>query len=209
MTSNKLETPKSVHTLPARQDEGLTLPSKQSKEGRLHVQTGFKRCMLFSSIKSCIQKICAVSLVRDALRVSCLCFGLGPAPRIFTNLLKVPVSVLRRLNILIIVNLDDMLLIGHTIEEKLIARDTVVFCLQQLGFVLNLQKSVLTPTQRIQFLGAAVDSLIMTLSRSEKKASKVQKQCQELLQKTQVLILELTKLIGLLSSTFKQYFQHK
>ena len=48
-----------------------------------------------------------------------------------------------------------MLLIGHTIEEKLIARDTVVFCLQQLGFVLNLQKSVLTPTQRIQFLGAA------------------------------------------------------
>ena len=110
---------------------------------------------------------------------------------------------------LIIVNLDDMLLIGHTIEEKLIARDTVVFCLQQLGFVLNLQKSVLTPIQRIQFLGAAVDSLIMTLSRSEKKASKVQKQCQELLQKTQVLILELTKLIGLLSSTFKQYFQHK
>ena len=189
--------------LPALQDGRLALPSKQSKEGRLHVQTGFKRCMLFSSIKSCIQKICAVSLVRDALRVSCLCFGLGPAPRIFTNLLKVPVSVLRHLNILIIVNLDDMLLIGHTIEEKLIARDTVVFSLQQLGFVLNLQKSVLTPTQRMQFLGAAVDSLIMTLSLSENKASKVQKQCQELLQKTQVLILELTKLIGLLSSTIQ------
>ena len=133
----------------------------------------------------------------------CLCFGLGPAPRIFTNLIKVPISVLRRLNILIIVSLDDMLLIGHTIEEKLIARDTVVSCLQQLGFVLNLQKSVLTTTQRIQFLGAAVDSLIMTLSRSENKASKVQKQCQELLQKTQMLILELTKLIGLLSSTIQ------
>ena len=83
MTSNKLETPKSVHTLPARQDEGLALPSKQSKEGRLHVQTGFKRCMLFSSIKSCMQKICAVSLSREALRVSLPLFWTRPSTKNF------------------------------------------------------------------------------------------------------------------------------
>ena len=29
----------------------------------------------------------------------CLCFGLGPAPRIFTKILKVPISLIRRLNI--------------------------------------------------------------------------------------------------------------
>ena len=52
----------------------------------------------------------------------CLCFGLGPAPRIFTKLHKV--AVLHRLNILIIIYLDDMLLIGHTIGESLIARDS-------------------------------------------------------------------------------------
>ena len=94
-----------------------------------------------------------------------------------------------------------MLLIGHTIEETLMARDTVIFLLQQLGSVLNLKKSVLTPTQRIEFLGVTVDSLIMTLSPVEEKVSKVKKQCQELVQKTQVSILELTKMIGLLSST--------
>ena len=105
----------------------------------------------------------------------CLCFGLDPARRIFTKLLKIPVSVLRRLNILIIVYLGDMLLIGHTIEETLIARDTVIFLLQQLGFVLNLKKSVLTSTQRIEFLGVTVDPLIMTLSLPEKKVSKVEK----------------------------------
>ena len=81
-----------------------------------------------------------------------------------------------------------MLLIDHTIEETLVARDTVIFLLQPLGFVLNLKKLVLTPTQRIEFLGLTVDSLIMTLSLPEKKVSNVQKQCQELLQKTQVLI---------------------
>ena len=61
--------------------------------------------------------------------------------------------------------------------------------------------SVLTPTQRIEFLGVTVDSLIMTLSLPEKNVSKVQKQCQGILQKRQVWILELTKLIGLLFST--------
>ena len=83
--------------------------------------------------------------------------------------------MLRRLNILIVVYLGDMLLIGHTIEETLIARDTVIFLLQQLGFVLNLKKSVLTSTQRIEFLGVTVDPLIMTLSLPEKKVSKVEK----------------------------------
>ena len=57
-----------------------------------------------------------------------------------------------------------MLLIGHTIEETLMAIDTVIFLLQQLGFVLNLNKPVLTPTQRIEFLGVTVDLLIMILS---------------------------------------------
>ena len=38
----------------------------------------------------------------------CLCFGLGSAPTIFTKLLKVPVSGLRRLNKLIIIYLDGM-----------------------------------------------------------------------------------------------------
>ena len=95
-----------------------------------------------------------------------------------------------------------MLLIGHTIEEMLVARNKVIFLLQQVGFGLNLKKSVLTPTQRIEFLRETVDSLIMNLSIPEKKVSKVQKQCLELLQK-KVSILELAKLIVLLSSTIQ------
>ena len=32
----------------------------------------------------------------------CLCFGLGPAPRVFTKLLKIPISLLRKINIRVI-----------------------------------------------------------------------------------------------------------
>ena len=37
----------------------------------------------------------------------CRCFGLGPAPRIFTKLLKVPIALMRRVNIRIIIYVDD------------------------------------------------------------------------------------------------------
>ena len=111
----------------------------------------------------------------------CLCFRLSPTPRIFTKLLKIPVSVLRHPNMLILIYLDDMLLIGYTIEETLMARDKIIFLLQWLGFVLNLNKSVLTPSQIIEFLLVTVDSLITILYLPEKKVSKFQKQCQELL----------------------------
>ena len=100
------------------------------------------------------------------------------------------------MNILIIIYLDNMLLIGHAIEEKLMARDTIIFLLQQLEFVLNLKKSVLTPTQRTDLLMMTADPLIMTLSLPERKVSRVQKKCLELLQRTQVPILEFTELIG-------------
>ena len=64
----------------------------------------------------------------------CLCFGLGPAPRIFTKSIKVPIALLRRVNIRIIIYLDDMLLMGRTLPEIFIARDKMIFQLQQIKF---------------------------------------------------------------------------
>ena len=119
--------------------------------------------------------------------------------------------MLRRQNILVIIYLEDMLLIGHTIEERLVARDTVIFLLQLLGFVLKLKKPVLTPILRIEFLGVTVGSLIMTLSLPEKKVLKVQKQCQELLQKTTSVDFRINKTNRLIYrlQLFKKYFKRK
>ena len=71
----------------------------------------------------------------------CIYFGLGPAPRAFTGLLKVPMSLLRCLMIRAITFLDDLLIFfGNTMEEILVARDSVIFLLQHLGFVINFKK---------------------------------------------------------------------
>ena len=131
----------------------------------------------------------------------CLCFGLGPAPRIFTKLLKIPIAILRRLNIRVIIYLDVMLIMGHSIDQARMGRDTVVFLLQHLGFVINLKKSVFTPIQQIEFLGMLVDSVKLSLSLTKEKREYIQKTCQELYNCPTMSILQLTKLIGLLSST--------
>ena len=88
----------------------------------------------------------------------CLCFSLGLAPRIFTKLLKVPMKIVRRINIKIINYLGDMLLIGYSLEEILMSRDTVIFLfVQHLGFAIN-WKSVLTPVLEIELLDLTFNS---------------------------------------------------
>ena len=72
----------------------------------------------------------------------CLCFGLGPAPRVFTKLLKLPIFLLRKINIRVIIYLDDMLILSHTIREAHMTKDTVTYLLQNLGFIMNISKSI-------------------------------------------------------------------
>ena len=45
-----------------------------------------------------------------------LCFGLGPARKVFNGLLNIPVSLLRRIMVRIFVYLDDVLLMGWTLQ---------------------------------------------------------------------------------------------
>ena len=125
----------------------------------------------------------------------CLCFELGPAPRIFSKPFKVPIALLRQLNIRLVIYLDDILLMGRT-EEVLMSRDTLIFLLQHLGFVIKLKKSVLKPSQQIDVLGLKIDTHTMTLALTEEKMK-----CQNLLSHSQTTVLELTKLISLMSST--------
>ena len=107
----------------------------------------------------------------------CLCFGLGTAPRVFTKIFKVPVSLLRHLIIRILIYLDDMSLISQSIERLLVARDTVIFLLEHLGFVINLKMSVREPLQTIEYLGLVIHSIRLTFSLTEKKVNGILQEC--------------------------------
>ena len=110
-------------------------------------------------------------------RFLCLCFGLSSAPRIFTKLTKVPIPVFRRLNIVICLYLDGILLIAHSRKEMIVARDTLIFLIQNLGFLINIKKPVYQTCQKIEFLGVIVDSKEINTPLPQEKVLAIIEQC--------------------------------
>ena len=55
-----------------------------------NMQAGFEGYLFLCPIKQKIREMCEISLVRYLHEFICLFFGLGPAPRVFTKLLKIP-----------------------------------------------------------------------------------------------------------------------
>ena len=109
-------------------------------------------------------------------------FGMKSAPRMFTKLLKPVVSHLRKMSIRIVIYLDDLLLLADSRKHCLQQRDTIIKLLIRLGFIINWEKSMLIPTQKIRFLGHLVNSKELTLSLPQDKLETLQEECLNLME---------------------------
>ena len=132
----------------------------------------------------------------------CLPFGLSSAPRVFTKVLKPFVASIRNKGIRLVIYLDDMAIISSSRELSSQEAAIVVQILESLGFIINREKSVLIPSQKIVFLGYVIDSVAMTVSLPEEKLNKLKEQTLSLSRKPQCSIRELAHVIGLIVSSF-------
>ena len=83
----------------------------------------------------------------------CLCFGLSSAPYCFTKVLKPVYAFFRKMGIRCSYYIDDSI---NMHGEKEICRtnmDMMSKKLESLGFLINDEKSVKIPTQRITYFG--------------------------------------------------------
>ena len=132
---------------------------------------------------------------------TCLPNGLACAPRLFTKLLKPVYTHIRSLGHTCMGHIDDSLLVGYdysACQNNIV--DTVdIFC--SLGFIIHPEKSILEPTQEIEFLGFLLNSVSMTIRLPPAKASYVKKSCVDLQRQAQLTIRELAHVIGLLVSS--------
>jgi len=128
-------------------------------------------------------------------------FGLACAPRVFTKVTKLLVALLRSFGLRLVIYLDDMLILNQNKEALLTDRDTVLFLLMVLGFVVNWRKSILIPTQTIDYLGFSVNSINMTLSLPRDRLVKISSKCTEILTSQRLKVRNLSELIGQLTAT--------
>ena len=141
---------------------------------------------------------------------TCLPNGLSSAPRVFTKILKPVYSHLRSIGHICMGHIDDsLLLVAYSLGScRKNIYDTVnLFTL--LGFTIHLVKSVLEPTQTIQFLGFVIDSVAITVKLLPSKAAKVKSACQNLVLNCNPIIREVAQVTGLIVSSFPavQYAQ--
>ena len=127
-------------------------------------------------------------------------FRLNIAPMIFTRLMKPVAGFLRKRGVRLIVYLDDMLIIGASAEEATLFTTMAIELLESLGFTLNQEKSILTPTQTIEFLGFTINSNTMTISLPNEKITKLQKLCRQIMSASKPKLRSIAQLLGLLES---------
>ena len=113
---------------------------------------------------------------------NCLSFGLASAPWVFTITLKPVAALGRELGIRLVVYIDDILLMAETREKARDHASSLIYLFQCLGFTINSEKTILEPSQRLEFLGFTVDATSMELSLPTQKIKKIRAESRQLLE---------------------------
>lgn len=127
----------------------------------------------------------------EPFQFTCLPQGLSSAPRIFTKLLKPVLSHLRKLGIAILCYIDDCIFVASSVAELC---TNVTYALQlfdALGLTINVKKSVLTPTQEIEFLGIVFNSVSMTATLPSRRRERIKQQGRLLLLRDNITLRDL------------------
>ena len=115
-------------------------------------------------------------------------FGLNDAPRAFTKTLKHPVRILRSLGFKTLVCVDDIIPAASTRKRFIYQGQILIKTLENLGFVINMEKSNLAPSQMVLSLGFIVGSKKMSFSLPDSKIQSISLSAQILLNQPKVLL---------------------
>ena len=137
-------------------------------------------------------------------RFTGLANGVSSAPRLFTKLMKVPLSHLRqRHGIVITAYLDDLLLIADSPMAVLKATEITQKLLTSLGFTISLAKSVIYPSHKITFLGFDLNSTFMLVSVPNNKAQNILEMLDSVLSQSHMPIRQFASILGKLAATLQ------
>ena len=128
--------------------------------------------------------------------IDCWDNSLARYSKIFTKLLRYPLAYLRSQGYQSVIYIDDTYLQGDTYLSCYNNILATIALFEDLGFTVNMAKSVLVPTQSIEFLGFLLNSNSMTISLTEKRKQKVFSQCTTLLLKDAHSIRVVASVIG-------------
>ncbi len=100
-------------------------------------------------------------------------FGLALAPRTFSKCMDAALSPLRASGMRILNCLDDWLILAQSQDTFISHIDSLLIHLESLGLCVNMQKSILAPSQSKTHLGVCLDSVEMRARLSRERAAAI------------------------------------
>ena len=136
-----------------------------------------KSCYHHIDINPCFQTFLGFSWNFSGItRFFCftsLPFGLSTAPFVCTKLIRPFVLRWRRAGFCVSFYLDDMFLTASSPAVLIEQLSLILFDLTSAGFIVNIEKSVLEPVQRLEYLGFILDTKEFSISVPERKVLKI------------------------------------
>lgn len=178
--------------------ESLRSAVGRSHPGCWYTKLDLSDCFLSFPLHPNLHHLFTFSFAGVLWQFICMAFGLGPAPRICTQLLAVLGFALTRAGINHSRYLDDILLISRTREEAFQHLRTACEIIASLGLVVNASKTVL-PTQVITFLGVEINSLTCSVACTPERIAELLKLAGMFRNRTTATHTQLQSLLGKLS----------
>ena len=146
------------------------------------------------------QKYLRFCVPQGVFQFRVLCFGLTTAPQVFTRVMAPVAKMVHSMGVRLLRYLDDWLILASTEQECLWAKDQVLQLCQQLGIVINPEKSSLVPSQRSTYLGMILDSRTFTASPTPERVKKLRSTVAEFLSSTRQPARSWQVLLGVMAS---------
>ena len=105
-------------------------------------------------------------------------------------------AFVRKQGVRLVIYLDDILIINESREGALADFKLVVELLQDLGFILNVEKSLFEPTQSIEFFGVIVDALKLSFALPSSKIQTVTDLCRTALSRDFISLRDIACIMG-------------
>ena len=149
------------------------------------------------------QKVSQVCSRKPLLSISVPTIWSNNSSSGITKMLGAVMQFLREQGVQITAYLDDSLLFQNQPEYLCNSRDTTLQVLNRLGFLVNLVKSELVPSQSVKFIGAHFQLKRGIVSATQERFQKIKTLIQECSSRNQTSALMLLRILGVMASTIQ------
>ena len=179
--------------------EGIHMLKDTLKPGDWMTKVDLKDAYFMIPMASHHRRLLRFQWQGETYQFNCLPFGLSSAPWVFTKTTRPVVAILRSLGLRLIIYIDDILIMATSPKVAREHTAGLIFLLENLGFIINHPKSLLTPTQEIQFLGFIISSNAMEIRLPGEKIKQIRQEARKILETPVPQALALSRLLGKLN----------